>query len=503
MHPCRKRRPHQFPLACRSPMSNGQITVLVAWPGSFIGRRLTRDLLGYADVRVRVLVKDSRWAGALAHDAAEVAEADVLDDIALKRAAMGIDVAYFPLRYLGTDIEFGDFSRAFASRFRDACIEAGVKRIIYLGTLRVMATGNEGISSMEDVGKILSAYPEKIETVWLRAGFIIGSGSMLFEVLRNLVQKSPVLIVPRWMEKKVGFIGIADLLKYLVRAKDVEVQGTFVADIGLQAMSIREMLLATSRVMGLRRFFIPVPVEALWLSSLVLMLTSPFSFALSSLFIRILQKAEHTPNHVLQEKARQYFQEISPTPFETAIEKAIDESSREQVLSRWTDSLADISSPAKDEHELGKSLFRDIKTKSFGDIPNHKMFLAVTSIGGRRGWFSFDILWRIRGLLDKLSGGLGASVGRRVESELRVGDLLDVWKVVDIQEDRRLLLEAHMKVFGRAWLEFRIEGNTLVQTAYHYPRGIMGRLYWYSMLPFHIFIFRDMIESIIQRARSM
>jgi uncharacterized protein YbjT (DUF2867 family) len=483
-------------------MSNREITVLVAWPGSYIGRRLTQDLLGDKDVRVRVLVKDARWASALAHHDAEVAEGDILDDTALKRAALGIDVAYFPVRYLGTDVDFGEFSRAFAERFRNACIEAGVKRIIYLGILSAEDTENEVINSMEDVGRILSAYPEKIQTVWLRAGFVIGSGSMLFEVLRNLVQKSPVLIVPRWMEAKVSFVGVADLLKYLVRAKDVDVQGTFVADIGLQAMSIREMLLATSRVMGLKRVFVPIPVEAHWLFSLVLTLTSPFSFVLSSLFIRILQKVERRPNHTIGENTPYYFQGMSPAPFQTVIAEAVDAIGREQVLSRWTDSLVGLSS-AEGEHELDKSLFRDIKTKNFGDIPKHKIFLAITSIGGRQGWFSFDILWRIRGFLDKLSGGLGASVGRRLQSELRVGDLLDVWRVVDIQEDRRLLLEAHMKVFGRGWLEFRIEENTLIQTAYHYPRGIMGRLYWYSMLPFHTFIFDDMIEGIIQRARAL
>jgi hypothetical protein len=254
--------------------------------------------------------------------------------------------------------------------------------------------------------------------------------------------------------------------------------------------------------MGLKRVFVPIPVEARWLFSLVLTLTSPFSFVLSSLFIRILQKVERRPNHTIGENTPYYFQGMSPAPFQTVIAEAVDAIGREQVLSRWTDSLVGLSS-AEGEHELDKSLFRDSKTKNFGDIPKHKIFLAITSIGGRQGWFSFDILWRIRGFLDKLSGGLGASVGRRLQSELRVGDLLDVWRVVDIQEDRRLLLEAHMKVFGRGWLEFRIEENTLIQTAYHYPRGIMGRLYWYSMLPFHTFIFDDMIEGIIQRARAL
>ncbi len=483
-------------------MGNGRLNVLVAWPGSYIGRRLTRDLLRHDDVQIRLLVKDARRVSEFRHNLVEIVEGNVLNDEALRRAARGIDVAYFPLRFFGTEREFGEFSRAFAKSFRDTCIEAGVKRIVYLGVPGRGDTGNEFVDTAEDVGRILSSYPEKIQTVWLRAGFVIGSGSVLFEALQNLVQKSPILIVPRWTETKVSSIGLADLLEYLVRARDVDAQGTFVADIGLQPMSVREMLLVTSRVMGLKRVFVPIPIEASWLSSLVLMLMSPFSFALSVFFIRTLQMVEQSSVHTVQGNAPHGFQGISPAPFETAIDKAIDAIGHERVFSRWTDSLAAMSS-AEDEQELARSLFRDIKIRNFGDTPKHKIFLAVTSIGGRRGWFSFDILWRIRGLLDKLSGGFGASVGRRAESELRVGDLLDVWKVVDLQEDRRLLLEAHMKVFGKAWLEFRIEGDTLVQTAYHYPRGLMGRFYWYSMLPFHAFIFKDMIESIIRRARTL
>jgi hypothetical protein len=131
------------------------------------------------------------------------------------------------------------------------------------------------------------------------------------------------------------------------------------------------------------------------------------------------------------------------------------------------------------------------------------IFRAVKSIGGDNGWFHFDLLWRIRGLMDKFVGGFGTSVGRRTETNLRVGDILDVWKVIDLRENRRLLLEAHMKVAGKAWLEFRIEGNTLIQTAYHYPKGLLGRMYWYSMVPFHAFIFRDMIRSIIREAGRM
>lgn len=483
-------------------MSEGTKNVLVALPGSYIGLRLTRELLGRQDVRVRIICNDARRMSAPGECAVDVVEGDVLDDAVLRRALAGIDVAYFPVRFVGTDKGFGEVSRTFAERFRDACIAAGVERIVYLGLPGRGNTGNRYVDTLEDVGRILSASPGRIRTIWLKAGFVIGSGSMLFDVLQNVVQKSPVLIAPRWMNARVSAIGITDLVKHLVRAKDMLPDGNVVADIGLPAMSIREMLLITARIMELRRILIPVPVAARRISSVALMLTTPFSYTLASFFIRILQTAQRTPLPRAPEDEPRLFPDIPLTAFETAVERAIDAIGREQVFSRWTDSLSGMSSADREE-ELDKALFRDVKVRSFGDLPKQAIFRAVTSIGGEQGWFSFDILWRIRGLLDKLTGGLGTSVGRRVESELRVGDLLDVWKVVDLQENRRLLLEAQMKVFGRAWLEFRIEGNDLIQTAYHYPKGIMGRLYWYAMLPFHVFIFRDMIESIIERARSL
>jgi hypothetical protein len=202
------------------------------------------------------------------------------------------------------------------------------------------------------------------------------------------------------------------------------------------------------------------------------------------------------------EAAGRLFPEVAPVPFDVAVARAVETIEQEEVVSRWTDSIGTVSRSNPDE-EISRSVFRDVRREGFGDIPPRRIFRAVKSIGGGHGWFRFDLLWRIRGLADKLAGGFGTSVGRRTEGNLRVGDILDVWKVIDLREDRRLLLEAHMKVAGKAWLEFRIDGNTLVQTAYHYPKGLLGRMYWYSMVPFHAFIFRDMIRSIIREAGRM
>jgi hypothetical protein len=197
--------------------------------------------------------------------------------------------------------------------------------------------------------------------------------------------------------------------------------------------------------------------------------------------------------------AAEVFPSDVPQTVEQAIGRAFLAIGEDRVASRWTDSLPGHVGADADAG-MAAAKFRDVRRERFGDIPASRVFRAITSIGGNAGWFTFDFLWRIRGFLDKLAGGYGIAVGRRTSSALRVGDFLDVWRVVDIQEDRRLLLEAQMKVAGKAWLEFRIEGDTLVQSAYHAPDGIPGHLYWYSMLPSHAFIFNDMIRSIVRRA---
>jgi hypothetical protein len=355
---------------------------------------------------------------------------------------------------------------------------------------------------MVDIGEVLSACPDRIRTVWFRAGLILGSGSLLFEALRNLAQKMPVLPTPRWMEPEFTVIGVRDVLEYLIHAIHVPLDRSVEVEIGLEPRSFRDMLSETARVMGLRRVFLPLPIEAKRLSPVALMLLTPFSARLATLFLQVLDTVGKTRGGMSAETARSLFPEVSPAPFHVAVARAIEAIEHEEVISRWTDSIGTVSRSNPDE-EISRSVFRDIRRESFGEIPPQKIFRAVKSIGGDQGWFRFDLLWRIRGLMDKLAGGFGDSVGRRTESNLRVGDILDVWRVIDLRENQRLLLEAHMKVAGKAWLEFRIEGNTLVQTAYHFPKGLLGRLYWYSMLPFHAFIFPDMIRSIIRQAGRM
>ena len=481
---------------------SGKIRVLLPGPTSYLGRRLMIKLLDRPEVRLRVLIMDRRGLGDAVESIPEIVEGDPRDAEVLRKATEGIDVAFYPVRFVGADAEFEERRRVFPGMYRDACIRAGVQRIIFLGPYVREAAGNEPLKSMVAIGGLLSACPDRIRTVWFRAGLILGSGSLLFEALRNLAQKMPVLPTPRWMEPEFTVIGVRDVLEYLVHAIHVPLDRSVEVEIGIQPRSFRDMLSETARVMGLRRVFLPIPVGGERLSPVVLMLLTPFSARLSALFLQILGTVGKACAGMSTATAKRLFPEVSPAPFHIAVARAIEAIEHEEVISRWTDSIGTVSRSNPDE-EISRSVFRDVRRESFGKIPPQKIFRAVKSIGGEQGWFGFDLLWRIRGVMDKLAGGFGDSVGRRAESNLRVGDILDVWRVIDLRENRRLLLEAHMKVAGKAWLEFRIEGDTLVQTAYHYPKGLLGRLYWYSMLPFHAFIFPDMIRSIIRQAGRM
>lgn len=481
---------------------NGKTRVLLPGPTSYLGRRLMSKLLDRPEVRLRVLIMDRRSLGDTAAAIPEIVEGDPLDPDVLRRATEGVDVAFYPVRFVSADAEFEERRRVFPGMFRDACIRAGVQRIIFLGAYGRKAVGNEPLKAMVDIGEVLGACPDRIRTVWFRAGLILGSGSLLFEALRNLAQKMPVLPTPRWMEPELTVIGVRDVLEYLIRAIDVPLDRSVEVEIGLGPRSFRDMLSETARVMGLRRVFLPLPIVAKRLSPVVLMLLTPFSAPLATRFLQILDAVGKTRGDMSTETARSLFPEVSPAPFPVAVTRAIEAIEDEEVISRWTDSIGTVSR-SNPEEEISRSVFHDIRRESFGNIPPQKIFRAVKSIGGNHEWSSFDLLWRIRGVMDKMAGGFGDAVGRRTESNLRAGDIMGVWKVIDLRENRRLLLEAHMKVAGKAWLEYRIEGNTLVQTAYHYPKGLLGRLYWYSMVPFHAFIFPDMIRRVIRNAERM
>ena len=473
--------------------------ILITGATGYIGRRLKERLLKRSDLAIRLLVRNrNKVRSSVAHQV-EIVEGDTFDRAALGQALQGVDVAYYLIHSMGSGKDFEERDRRSAENFRDACIEAGVKRLIYLGGLGVKETASKHLLSRIETGEILSSQPERLKVIWFRAGVIIGAGSASFEIIRNLVQKLPIMVTPKWVSTRTQPIAVDDVLSYLASAITVEVQGSLIVDIGAAALNFRQMMLKAAKVMGLKRILIPVPVLSPKLSSYWLILFTPIPFQMAAALVEGL-KSETV---VLNDHAMRFFAAIKPLSFENAVRMALDEMEQDLVVSRWCDSSGGAVCDVKDQDDTNTAIFRDRRVIPLGNISRSRVFRSVMHIGGQQGWFSYHFLWYLRGLIDKLSGGSGLNRGRRVRGDLRVGDALDFWKVADIRENKRLLLFAQMKLPGKAWLEFDIQPDQLVQTAHFLPRGLLGRLYWYSVLPLHNLVFGDLARQVMARARQM
>lgn len=471
-------------------------TVLLTGATGYIGRRLERVLRQREDICLRLLVRNAKKLTARTRSHAAVIEGDSFNHTSLSLALTGCDTAIYLIHSMGTGQDFSQLDRTSAENFHTACLAAGVGKIIYLGGLGNRASASPHLASRIETGEILSQTPDRIRTIWFRAGVIIGSGSTSFEIIRHLVEKLPVMITPRWVNTLTQPIGVDDVLAYLTAALQLHPAQNIQVDIGAPPMSFRQMMSETAAVMGLRRWLLPVPFLSPRLSSYWLTLVTPVPFRVGAALVEGMRAETLVQN----DHARRYFPAISPEPFPLAVQKAVVELENDLVISRWCDSSAgavcDIMEPASPK----QSIFRDVQTVSFVGIPAEQVFAAITSLGGQHGWFSGNLLWQLRGLIDKAVGGYGLNRGRRQASTLRIGDALDFWKVADLVANKRLLLLAQMKLPGKAWLEFDLQNDTLTQTAHFIPHGLLGRWYWYAMLPFHFFIFKDLSRKIVQQA---
>ncbi len=471
--------------------------ILVTGATGYIGRRLKERLLGKADCRLRLLVRNRNKVRPSVRDRVEIVEGDTFTEEPLDRALAGIEVAYYLIHSMGSGKDYRDLDRLSAENFREAAIRAGVKRIIYLGGLGVRETASKHLLSRIETGEVLSAKAERIQTIWFRAGVIIGSGSASFEIIRNLVQKLPVMVTPKWVNTLTQPIAVDDVISYLAAAADKEIPGNQTVDIGSAPMSFREMILEAAAVMNLKRLMIPVPVLSPRLSSYWLILLTPINYQLAAALVEGL-KSETV---VLNDHARRYFPEIAPVSYRQAVRQAMGELEDNQVLSRWCDSSGGAVCDIKDRDDPASAVLRDSREYPLGEATPTEVFSAACTLGGEHGWFRYHFLWQFRGLVDKLMGGYGLNRGRRVRDELRVGDSLDFWKVADLRENKRLLLLAQMKVPGKAWLEFDIQPDKLIQTAHFLPNGLWGRLYWYSVAPLHHLVFSNLARQIVLQAR--
>jgi len=470
--------------------------VLITGATGYIGRRLKDKLLQYPELQIRIFVRNARKVQEKSSQQVEIVEGDTFNREKLARALENIDVAFYLIHSMGAEGDFTDLDRRSAENFRDACIAAGVRKIVYLGGLGVRDTASEHLLSRIETGEVLSAKPDSINTIWFRAGVIIGAGSKSFEILRNLAQKLPVMVTPKWVTTRTQPIAVDDVLSYLTAAIWLDTRENIIVDIGSDPMNFKEMMLSAARVMGLRRFIFPLPVLTPRLSSYWLIFFTPVPYKIAAALVEGLKSETVQQN----DNAARFFPEIVPLSFEESVRRAIREIEDKHVLSRWCDSSAGEVCDISGQDDPSSAIIRDRRVVEFSGVAAEKVFQSALAIGGERGWYKYNILWRLRGAIDKMAGGYGLNRGRRESGELRVGDALDFWKVADIKPNKRLLLSAQMKLPGKAWLEFVIEDSMLIQTAHFYPHGILGRLYWYSTLVFHNLVFQDLAEKIVKQA---
>ncbi len=470
--------------------------VLLTGSTGYIGRRLKQKLLNDENIELSLLVRNKKSVSSLNKNI-KIIEGDTFNKDSLREALKDIKIAYYLIHSLSNE-NYKDLDKISAQNFLEIANECGVKRIIYLGGLGVK---NENTSkhllSRIETGEILSSN-KNIQTIWLRAGVIIGSGSASFEIIRNLVEKLPIMTTPKWVDTKAQPIAVNDVLSYLHNSLYLDVERSLIVDVGSEQLSYKNMMLKTAKVLGLKRYLITFPFMSINLSSYWLNLFTPVNFKVAKALIEGLKSEVIIQN----DNAKKYFPNTIPISYEDAVKNAIKEIEDNQVISRWNDK-GDGVWEKNPQNEISKAIFIDRRELDISNLDTSKIYQSFISIGGENGWFDFDFLWEIRGIIDKLVGGVGLKRGRRSQCDLRISDCLDFWKVVDLKENERLLLYAQMKLPGEAWLEFKIKDNKLIQSAYFYPRGVFGRLYWYSLVPLHYFIFNNMIKSIVKKAKNI
>jgi uncharacterized protein YbjT (DUF2867 family) len=479
--------------------------VLVTGATGYIGGRLVPRLL-QTGARVRCLARDaSRLQGRPWRGDVELVMGDVLRPDSLSDVMRGVAVAYYLVHSLGAGSDFPERDVTAARYFGTAAKNAGVERIIYLGGL-----GDPGkalsahLRSRHETGEALRE--SGVPVTEFRAGVIVGSGSLSFEMIRYLTERVPVMICPRWVYTRIQPIAVRTVLDYLVGALRVAGSAGRTIEIGgADVITYGEMLTFYAEVRGLRRWLVPVPVLTPKLSSYWVHFVTPIPAAIARPLIAGLRNEIIVRDDV----ARHLFPAIQPLDYRTAVKLALEKLRADKVETAWSDALS-TSQPDATPVTLTTHEGMIIEHRQLAvDAPVEAIFRAFTGLGGTRGWLYMNWAWRIRGAFDRLCGGVGLRRGRRDADSVRVGEALDFWRVEAVEPRHLMRLRAEMKVPGKAWLQFEVktqEHDTrplLTQIAFFAPRGLFGLVYWYALYPIHSMIFGGMIQRVAKRATDI
>ena len=481
------------------PLNPMERVVLLTGASGYVGGRLLPALEARGH-RIRCLARRPEHLAARAGPRTEVVRGDVLDPGSLTAAMRGVDTAYYLVHSMGSTGSFEEEDRRAAGHFGRAAHEAGVRRIVYLGGLGERdASLSPHLRSRHEVGDVLRQ--SGVQVIEFRASIVIGSGSLSFEMVRALVERLPVMVTPRWVSVLAQPIAVDDLLRYLVGALDVDVAGNPIYEIGgTDRASYGGIMREYARQRGLRRLMISVPVLTPRLSSLWLGLVTP-------LYARVGRKLIDSMRHptvVHDDTAARVFG-VRPQGLREAIASALRNEDREYATTRWSDALS-AAGPVREWGgvRFGSRLV-DSRVARVA-VPPAAAFAPIRRIGGTTGWYYASWLWRLRGFLDLLGGGIGMRRGRPDPEWLHVGDPLDWWRVEAVEPDHRLRLVAEMRLPGRAWLEFEVAGDTagstIRQTAIFDPVGVAGLAYWYLIWPLHQLAFAGMLRNLARAAEA-
>ncbi len=469
--------------------------ILLTGATGYIGKRLIPLLTSNGHTVVCTVRDKLRFDQSFKDDhAIDSVEVDFLKKETLKNIPNDIDAAYYLIHSMSNSSnDFESLEATCAINFKTAIEQIGVSQVIYLSGITNDDKLSKHLSSRQNVAKILESKAYAL-TVF-KAGIIVGSGSSSFEIIRDLVEKLPFMIAPKWLNTKTQPIAVRDVLAYLSKSLGNEITYNKAYDIfGPEVLTYKELLLQFAEVRQLKRHILTVPIMTPKLSSYWLYFVTSTSYKLASTLVDSMGVEiighDSKINQILN---------ITPIAYKAAVKNAFERIEQNAIISSWKDSIVSSGRLKSGFHKYINvpkyGCFKDYKERQVLDTI--KTMHKIWSIGGKNGWYYANFLWRVRGYLDKLFGGIGLRRGRTHPTRINSGDALDFWRVIYANKPKqKLLLYAEMKLPGEAWLEFEIENDILKQTATFRPRGLMGRLYWYSVLPFHGFIFNGMIKRL-------